>query len=74
MTRPLPLLDTLGRLRITAETDAVLEAYKRGAGIGKQEKAVSVLHEWALRELSVSRLAVVLAPREGSHGTDGEGQ
>lgn len=61
--------DSIGRLRVSPETDAMLEAIKLGKGISKHDSAVRVLHEWAVGELDVSKFAHRLDPREGSRGT-----
>jgi hypothetical protein len=63
------LRDSLGRLRITALADAMLEAHLRGAGVSKHDKAREVLHAWALEQLRISKYAVSLCSREGSVGT-----
>lgn len=64
--------DSIGRLRVTPETDAMLEAIRRKKGISKQETARRVLHEWAISELDVSNIANRLDPREGRRGNGGE--
>lgn len=65
------LRDSLGRLRITAETDAALEAFSRVFGVSKHDKARAVLHEWAVQQLHLFKVGDSLAPREGSPGKGG---
>lgn len=66
------LRDSIGRLRITPETDAMLEAIARVTGVSKHDTARDVLHRWATEQLHISTLAVRLQPREGRDGK-GEG-
>jgi hypothetical protein len=53
------------RGKITAETDAALEALNRATGRDKSEIARAVLHKWAEEQLHAARLMVRLAGREG---------
>lgn len=70
------LRDSLGRLKVTPETEAWLEMQRRLTGRSKNEIAREALHQRAVRdrdELSrKSKLLDALWPREGSPGKTGE--
>lgn len=54
------------RGKITAETDAVLEALNRASGRDRCEIAREVLHKWAVEQLEAAKLMVRLARCEGT--------
>jgi len=62
----LPLMDL--RAKITAETDAVLEAIQRATGKDKSEIVRDVLHKWAVQEIHVSIMLQNILQREGISG------
>jgi hypothetical protein len=63
----LPLIDFRGK--ITAETDAVLEAIQRSTGRDKSEIARSWLHRIALGEINGAIELQKILQREGIAGT-----
>lgn len=65
------LRDSLGRLRISAQTDAWLQAETLATGESKHDIARRVLHERALLERRKSQYLERLWPCEGGPGTDG---
>lgn len=58
----LPLLDL--RAKITAESDAVLEAVQRATGRDKSEVVRDVLHKWAMAEIHASTVLHNILLRE----------
>lgn len=58
------------RGKITAETDAVLEAINRVEGRDKSEIARQVLHEWAIARIHESTVLDRLLRAEGLRGID----
>lgn len=66
-----PLRDFRGKF--TAATDVMLEARARVTGKDKSEICREVMHEWAMRELDVAKVAHRLAAVEGiSMSTEGQ--
>ncbi len=63
------LKDFMGK--ITAETDAVLEAINRADGRDKSEIARQVLHEWAIGRIHEATILDRLLKAEGLTGIDG---
>lgn len=59
----LELIDFRGK--ITAETEAWLEAELRAFGVPKQETVRQALHEIALKRIHAAKLLSALAPAEG---------
>lgn len=67
----IPLIDFRGK--ITAETDAVLEAIQRGTGRDKSEIAREWMHRIALKEIDASIELHKILRREGLIGaSEGE--
>ena len=64
----IPLIDFRGK--ITAETDAVLEAIQRGTGRDKSEIAREWMHKIAEREIHAAIELQKILKREGIAGTD----
>lgn len=62
----LPLIDL--RAKITAESDAVLEAVQRATGRDKSEVVRDVLHKWAMTEIHASNVLHSILAREGLVG------
>ncbi|MBA3563089.1 MAG: hypothetical protein H0W33_03590 [Gammaproteobacteria bacterium] len=60
------------RGKVTAETDAVLEAINRVTGRDRSEIAREVLHEWATEQIHVARVLDQRLRAEGLHAI-GEG-
>lgn len=56
------------RGKITAETDAVLEAINRASGRDKSEIAREVLHKWAIDQIHTASLITKLASPKGLAG------
>lgn len=59
----IPLVDL--RAKITAETDAVLEAIHRSTGRDKSEVVRDVLHQWAAKEIHAASILHDILEREG---------
>ncbi len=59
------------RAKITAETDAVLEAINRSDGRDKSEIAREVLHEWAMSRIHEATILDRLLQAEGLKGIVG---
>jgi len=53
------------RCKITPEANQVLEALARAGVVDKSEVIRTVLHEWALREITKATLVVRLTRDEG---------
>ena len=64
-----PLKDL--RSKISAETDAVLEAVARTSGRDKSEIVRDVLHEWCLGEIAKASMMDKLLKAEGLPGISG---
>ena len=64
----LPLIDL--RSKITAESDAVLEAVQRATGRDKSEVVREVLHKWAMNEIHASNVLHAILQREGLAGAN----
>jgi hypothetical protein len=62
------------RGKITAETDAALEAINRVSGRDKSEIARDILHKWASEQISVATVLDKLLRSEGIAGINGESQ
>lgn len=62
----------LKRLKVTAETRAMLQAKAMRTGKSQQEIARDLLHGIALEELDAARVLYALDPRE-ARGGDAEG-
>ena len=56
------------RAKVTAETDAVLEALNRATGRDKSEIAREVLHKWALEQINAASLIARFVKAEGMTG------
>lgn len=54
------------RGKITAETDAVLEALNRAEGRDKSEIAREALHEWAVKKIHAASLITQLSKPKGT--------
>ena len=65
----LPLIDA--RIKITHESDAVLEAVHQATGRDRSEVARDVLHEWALLKIHEASLIDQRLKREGLRGIAG---
>jgi hypothetical protein len=65
----LELLDA--RIKITPETDAVLEAVHRATGKDRSEIARDVLHTWAENHIAESVLTMQLLKAKGLSGSGG---
>ena len=63
-----PLKDFRGK--VTAETDAVLEALNRATGRDKSEIARDVLHRWASDQIHAASVMHQLLKSEGLPGID----
>lgn len=63
---------TDARIKITLETDAVLEAKHRATGRDRSEIAREVLHAWAEKEIHEAALTTQLLKAKGISGRDGE--
>lgn len=63
---------TDARIKITIETDAVLEAMHRASGRDRSEIAREVLHEWASKQIMESALTMKLLKANGISGSDVE--
>lgn len=63
-----PLKDFRGK--VTAETDAVLEALNRATGKDKSEIARDVLHRWASDQIHAASVMHKLLQAEGLPGID----
>lgn len=61
---------TDARIKITLETDVVLEAKHRASGRDRSEIAREVLHAWAEKELMESELTMKLLKANGISGSD----
>lgn len=59
------------RGKITAETDAVLEAINRAEGRDKSEIVRGILHEWAVGRIHESTILDRLLKAEGLRGIGG---
>lgn len=59
------------RGKITAETDAVLEAINRADGRDKSEIAREVLHQWAMSRIHEATILDKLLQAEGLRGIAG---
>lgn len=59
------------RGKITAETDAVLEAVNRTDGRDRSEIAREVLHQWAMSRIHEATILDRLLKAEGLTGIDG---
>lgn len=59
----LPLIDL--RAKITAESDAVLEAVQCATGRDKSEVVRDVLHKWAVAEIHAASVLQGILQREG---------
>lgn len=66
-----PLKDFRGK--VTAETDAVLEALNRATGKDKSEIAREVLHRWASDQIHAMSVMHQLLKAEGLAGIDSGG-
>jgi hypothetical protein len=64
-------LGDLKRLKITAETQAWLQAEAKKTGKSQQEIARDVLHGIALEQIRGARLLLALAPPQ-AHAGDGQ--
>lgn len=53
------------RAKITAESDAVLEAVQRATGKDKSEVVRDVLHKWAVSEIHAASVLQSILKREG---------
>jgi len=62
----IPLIDL--RAKITAESDAVLEAIQRATGKDKSEVVRDVLHKWAVAEIHAASVLHGILKREGIAG------
>lgn len=60
------------RIKITQETDAVLEAMHRATGRDRSEIAREVLHTWAEKQITESVLTMQLLQAKGLTGRAGE--
>lgn len=60
------------RIKITQETDAVLEAIHRATGRDRSEIAREVLHQWAEKQITESVLTMKLLEAKGLSGRVGE--
>lgn len=60
------------RIKITQETDAVLEAIHRASGRDRSEIAREVLHAWAEKQIAESVLTMKLLEAKGLSGRGGE--
>lgn len=60
------------RIKITQETDAVLEAMHRATGRDRSEIAREVLHAWAEKQIHESVLTMQLLKAKGLTGSAGE--
>lgn len=60
------------RIKITHETDAVLEAIHRASGRDRSEIAREVLHAWAEKQIAESVLTMKLLHAKGLSGSAGE--
>jgi hypothetical protein len=56
------------RIKITAETDCVLEAIHKVTGADRSEIARDVLHKWAMEKIHESSVLDGLLEREGLTG------
>lgn len=63
---------TDARIKITQETDAVLEAMHRASGKDRSEIAREVLHAWAEKQIAESVLTMKLLQAKGLTGSAGE--
>lgn len=59
------------RIKITQETDAVLEAIHRASGRDRSEIVREVLHAWAEKQIAESVLTMKLLEAKGLAGRDG---
>lgn len=58
------------RGKITAETDATLEALNRVTGRDKSEIVREILHKWALEQIDVASVLRERLSAEGLHAAD----
>lgn len=65
----LPLVDC--RIKITHETDAVLDALHMAAGRDRSDLAREALHEWAMAKIHEASLIDSRLKREGLRGIAG---
>ena len=65
----LELIDA--RLKMTHETNAVLEALSRTTGLDRSELMRDVLHDWALKKIHEANVLASLLKSQGLTGIDG---